>query len=54
MIEFRNPLTGETLRYNVPGEIGPKIVEWNKSLDPAGRYDAAMTADGLFQVTPDQ
>jgi hypothetical protein len=28
----------------------PKVVEWNKSLDPTGRFEAAMKAEGLFEV----
>jgi hypothetical protein len=27
-------------------------MEWNKTLDPAGRFDAAMKAEGLFEVAP--
>ena len=54
MVVVRNRKTGEALRYTVPTELGPKIVEWNRTLDPAGRYDAAMSVDGLFQVMPDR
>ena len=28
-----------------------RIAEWNKTLDPAGRYQAVMAAPGLFEVT---
>jgi hypothetical protein len=27
-----------------------RIVDCNKTLDPAGRYQAVMAADGLFEV----
>jgi hypothetical protein len=27
-----------------------KIVDWNRTLDPAGRYQAAMSAPELFEV----
>jgi formylmethanofuran dehydrogenase subunit E len=53
VIVVRNRKTGEALRYSIASEWGPKIVEWNKSLDPPGRYDAAMAADKLFEVRAD-
>ena len=28
----------------------PKIAEWDRTLDPADRYAAAMKAEGLFEV----
>ena len=52
LIVIRNRKTGEGFRYSVADEWAPKIMEWNRSLDPAGRYDAAMNAPGLFQVAP--
>ena len=51
VIVVRNRKTGEGLRYTVADEL-PKVIEWNKTLDPAERFDAAMTAPGLFEVTP--
>jgi len=27
-----------------------RIADWNPSRDPAGRYQAAMAAEGLFKV----
>jgi hypothetical protein len=27
-----------------------KLIDINKTLDPRGRYDAVMKADGLFDV----
>jgi formylmethanofuran dehydrogenase subunit E len=45
---------GPALRYAVKDEWLPRIVDWNKTLDPAGRYQAVMAADGLFEVAPAQ
>jgi hypothetical protein len=47
VIIIRNRKTGEGLKYIIGDEWLPKILGWNKS-DPAGRYDAAMSAEGLF------
>lgn len=52
LIIVRNEKTGQTIHYNVPSAISPKVIEWNKTLDPSGRYDAAMNAQGLFEVNP--
>jgi formylmethanofuran dehydrogenase subunit E len=54
VIVIRNRKTGEGLKYTIADEWLPKILGWNKS-DPAGRYDAAMSAEDLFRsetVTP--
>ena len=49
VIVIRNRKTGDALRYTISDDWLPKILGWIKS-DPSGRYDAAMSADGLFQV----
>jgi formylmethanofuran dehydrogenase subunit E len=49
VIVIENRKTGEGLRYSVSDEWLPKILGWIKS-DPSARYDAAMNAEGLFQV----
>ena len=49
---IRSRKTGEGLRYTVTDEWLPNILGWNKTFDPAGRYQEAMKAEGLFQVTP--
>jgi formylmethanofuran dehydrogenase subunit E len=49
VIVIKNRKTGEGLRYSVSDEWLPKILGWIKS-DPSARYDAAMNAEGLFQV----
>jgi len=43
---------GAGLKYTIPMAALPKLAEMNKSLDPRGRYDAVMAADGLFEVEP--
>jgi hypothetical protein len=49
---IRNRKTGEGLKYTITDEWLPKILGWNRAFDPPGRYQAAMKAQGLFQVTP--
>jgi formylmethanofuran dehydrogenase subunit E len=54
VIVIRNRKNGEGIKYTIADEWLPKILGWNKS-DPAGRYDAAMSAEDLFRsetVTP--
>jgi formylmethanofuran dehydrogenase subunit E len=51
LIVIKNRKTGDALRYTISDQWLPKIMGWLKS-DPAARYDAAMQADGLFQVEP--
>ena len=48
---IRNRKTGEGLRYSVGDEWMPKVVEWLRTLDAPGRYQAVMRAEGLFNVT---
>jgi formylmethanofuran dehydrogenase subunit E len=48
VIIIRNRKTGEELKYTIADEWLPRILSWNKS-DPAGRYDAVMSAEGLFK-----
>ena len=52
IIVVRNRKTGEGLRYTIADDWLPKVIEWNKTLDPAERFDAAMKAQGLFEVAP--
>ena len=51
VIIIKNRKTGEGLRYTIADEWLPKILGWIKS-DPSARYDAAMAAEGLYQVEP--
>ena len=50
VVVIRDRKTGAGLRYGVSDNWMPKIVDWNRTLDPAGRYQAAMAAAGLFEV----
>src|SRR6516225_4041094 len=50
VVVVRNRKTGEGFRYTVADTWLPKVIEWNKTLDPAGRFDAAMKAEGLFEI----
>jgi hypothetical protein len=51
VILIKNRKTGEGLRYTIADEWLPKILGWIKS-DTSARYDAAMSAEGLYQVEP--
>ena len=52
VIIIRHKRTGEAVKYTVADSWLTKLAEWNKTLAPSGRYEAVMTADGLFDVTP--
>jgi hypothetical protein len=45
------PKTSEGLHYTIADEWLPKILGWFRS-DYSARYDAAMSAEGLFEVEP--
>ncbi len=47
---IRDRQTGRGFVYTVSDQWRPKIGEWIKTLDPPGRYQAVMKAEGLFQV----
>jgi formylmethanofuran dehydrogenase subunit E len=49
---IRNRKTGEGLKYTISDEWMPKVGEWIRTLDPAGRYQAVMKAEKLFEVSP--
>jgi formylmethanofuran dehydrogenase subunit E len=50
-IVIRNRKSGEGLTYTISDDWLPTILGWNK-FDPAGRFDAAMTAEHLFRSEP--
>ena len=52
VILVRDRKSGAGVRYAIKDEWMPKILDWNKNLDPVGRYEAAMAAQDLFEVTP--
>lgn len=43
---------GAGFKYTVPLSALPPLGKMNADLDPRGRYDAVMAAEGLFEVTP--
>ncbi len=45
---------GAGFKYTIPMTALAKLGPMNKELDPRGRYDAVMAAEGLFQVEPIQ
>ena len=45
---------GAGFKYTIPTSALAKLGPMNKDLDPRGRYDAVMAADGLFTVEPVQ
>ena len=49
VIVVRDKASGAALRYTIDDEWLPKIVGW-RTLDPAGRYDAAMAAENMFRI----
>jgi len=52
VIVIRPRKGGAGFKYTIPLGSLPRLAEMNKTLDPRGRYDAVMAADGLFQVEP--
>jgi formylmethanofuran dehydrogenase subunit E len=52
VIVIRPRQGGAGFRYTIPMAALAKLAPMNKNLDPHGRYDAVMAADGLFQVEP--
>lgn len=51
-IVVRERKGGAGVRYTVKDVWLPKVLEWLRSLDPMGRYQAVMSADGLFDASP--
>jgi formylmethanofuran dehydrogenase subunit E len=51
-VVIRDRKSGAGVRYTIKNEWLAKVIDWNKTLDPAGRYRAVMDADGLFEVSP--
>jgi formylmethanofuran dehydrogenase subunit E len=43
---------GAGFRYTIPVAALARLGAMNKDLDPRGRYDAVMSAEGLFQAEP--
>jgi formylmethanofuran dehydrogenase subunit E len=51
VIVIRDRKTGEGLRYTISDDRLPRMLAWNK-LPPLDRYNQAMQAQDLFEVTP--
>jgi hypothetical protein len=51
-VRFRHRKSGKDAVYRIPMSVMPRMGEWNKTLDPRGRYDAVMGAEAssLFTV----
>jgi hypothetical protein len=43
---------GAGFKYVIPASALPRLGEMNRTLDPRGRYDAVMAAEGLFSIAP--
>jgi hypothetical protein len=54
VIVIRPRQGGAGFKYTIPMTALATLGPMNKNLDPRGRYDAVMAADGLFQVEPIQ
>src|SRR5256886_5752089 len=50
LVVIRNRKTGECFRYTITDAWLPKVIDSNKTLDSTGRLDAAMKAEGLFEI----
>ena len=54
LVIVRDRKSGQGVRYAVKEAWMAKIADWNKTLDPMGRYQAVMSAEGLFEAEPVQ
>ena len=52
VIVIRPRQGGVGFKYTIPLSALAQLGPMNKNLDPRGRYDAVMAADGLFTVEP--
>jgi hypothetical protein len=50
VVTIRPRQGGASFKYTIPRTALAQLGPMNKNLDPRGRYDAVMAADGLFQV----
>ena len=48
---IRDKKTGTGWRYTIPASIVPQLMQWNRELDPLGRYKAVMDGPPPFDVT---
>jgi hypothetical protein len=52
VIVIRPKQGGAGVKYTIPMSALPALGKMNETLDPLGRYDAVMKAEGLFDVAP--
>jgi hypothetical protein len=52
VIVIRPRQGGAGLKYAIPTSGLSELAKMNRELDPRGRYEAVMIADGLFEVLP--
>lgn len=52
VIEIRPRDGGPGYKYTIPFKSLPQLRKMNEQLDPLGRHEAVMRADGLFEVVP--
>jgi hypothetical protein len=52
VIVIRPRQGGPGFKYTIPLSALPRLGKMNTDLDPLGRHDAVMKADGLFEVAP--
>jgi formylmethanofuran dehydrogenase subunit E len=50
VVIVRSKQSSAVVKYTVSDTWVTKLIDINKTLDPRGRYDAVMKADGLFDV----
>ena len=41
---------GAGFKYSIPMSALPRLAQMNSTLDPLGRYDAVMKAEGMFEM----
>jgi hypothetical protein len=47
---IRSKQTGAAIRYTIADGLLSKLAEWNRTLDPHGRYDAVMNTERLLEA----
>jgi hypothetical protein len=52
VVVVRDRKSGRGVRYSVKDTWMARSADWNKALDPMGRYQAVMSAEGLFEAEP--
>jgi hypothetical protein len=50
VVVVRSKQSGAAVKCTVADTWVPKLIDINKTLDPRGRYDAVINAEGLFDV----